>query len=77
MFNQIIVQVQYSITWFISLDWMIIYLKLDIRCISTNGYIESFDWKRISIVFCLSKQIHWIIYFQLGIRGELFNGWIH
>jgi hypothetical protein len=28
---------------------------LDSRRVSTDGYIESFDWKRISIMTCLSN----------------------
>jgi hypothetical protein len=31
---------------------------MDIQCVLSNGYIESFDLIWISIVICFSKWIH-------------------
>jgi hypothetical protein len=66
MFNQSIVQIQFNqLIYFIWLNVvMIIREKLDIRCVLTDGYIESFDWIQISIVIRISNGCSWWLDFN-------------
>ena len=78
MFNQIVVQIQFNCL--INLIWLnvvsVIHAKFYIHCVSSMDAVNDLIETYIHCDLYL-KRIQWMIWSELDIRCDSFNGWIH